>query len=64
VLDLPGDAEAVADACWSAAFSAGCRWATLLSRDLERALLVCATEKRTEADIEAYGQALEEVLQA
>jgi glycine dehydrogenase subunit 1 len=35
-----------------------------LSEDLADALLVCATEKRTEADIAAYGQALEEVLQA
>lgn len=63
VLSLPDDAARVADGLLQRGILGGLPLGDF-SAALTDALLVCATEKRTEADIAAYAQALEEVLQA
>jgi glycine dehydrogenase subunit 1 len=61
VLDLPADAEAVADGLLERGILGGLPLGRYFP-DLSRSLLVCATEKRTVAEIDAYGRALAEVL--
>ncbi|MES1926301.1 aminomethyl-transferring glycine dehydrogenase subunit GcvPA [Salinisphaera sp. T31B1] len=61
VLRLPADADAVLAALAERDIFGGLALAGFYP-ELDNAVLVCATETRTEGDIEAYGQALTEVL--
>ncbi len=61
VLELPRDAEEVADGLLARGILGGLPLGGYYD-GLSRALLVCATEKRTDAEIDHYGRALEEVL--
>lgn len=61
VLELPADAAQVADALLEHGILAGLPLGGYFPGH-DRALLICATEKRTDAEIERYGKALEEVL--
>ncbi|MFU8814216.1 MAG: aminomethyl-transferring glycine dehydrogenase subunit GcvPA [Pseudomonadales bacterium] len=61
VLELPRDAGDVVDALLQHGVLAGLPLGEHYP-DMSRALLVCATEKRTEQEIERFGSALEEVL--
>ncbi|HEX7036761.1 MAG TPA: aminomethyl-transferring glycine dehydrogenase subunit GcvPA [Pseudomonadales bacterium] len=61
VLELPADAARVAEALLARGILAGLPLGEHYAGH-ERALLVCATEKRTDEEIERYGRALEEVL--
>jgi glycine dehydrogenase subunit 1 len=61
VLDLPIDAEVVADGLLERGILGGLPLGRYFP-ELARSLLICATEKRTTAEIEAYGRALTEVL--
>jgi len=61
VLDLPRDADAVTRALLDRGILAGLPLGAHFA-DMDRSLLVCATEKRTASEIEQFGVALEEVL--
>ena len=65
VIDVGQPADRVADALAERGFIGGLplgRYAANLGYDLGNCLLVCATEKRTDADIARFGEALQEVL--
>ncbi|MBK80664.1 MAG: aminomethyl-transferring glycine dehydrogenase [Gammaproteobacteria bacterium] len=62
-LDLPRPAEEVVQALLEHGLLGGLPLGGYYP-DMDRTLLVCATEKRTEAEIEHYARALEEVLGA
>ncbi|MFW6093047.1 MAG: aminomethyl-transferring glycine dehydrogenase subunit GcvPA [Pseudomonadota bacterium] len=61
VIDLPRDAAAVVDDLLERGVFAGVPLGEHFP-ELSQSLLVCATEKRTEAEIDGYANALEEVL--
>jgi glycine dehydrogenase subunit 1 len=61
VLDLPISAAAAAEGLLERGILGGLPLGDFY-RGMENCLLVCATEKRTDADIERFGAALEEVL--
>ena len=61
VLDLPLPAEAVLNALLEQGIHGGVALQPYFP-DMQNALLVCATEKRTGEDIEQYGRALEKTL--
>jgi glycine dehydrogenase subunit 1 len=66
VLDLPREAQAVADGLLQRGILGGLPLGEYYPGypELSRSLLVCATEKRTDAEIRHYAEALEEVLSA
>ena len=61
VLDLPTSAEAILDALLEEGIHGGVPLQPYFP-EMENALLVCATEKRIDDDIEQYGRALEKTL--
>lgn len=61
VLDLPMSAEAILNALLEEGIHGGVALQPYFP-GMENALLVCATEKRTDDDIEQYGRALEKTL--
>ncbi len=61
VVELPTDAGPVVEALLEHGILGGLALGAYRP-ELSRSLLVCATEKRTESEIEAYGRALEEIL--
>ena len=65
VIDVGQPADRVADAVAELGIIAGLplgRYSSDLGSDLRNCLLVCATEKRTDADIARFGDALQQVL--
>ncbi len=61
VLTLPGNADAAVEGLLARGILGGLALGRYFD-GMDDALLVCATEKRTDADIDAYAAALEEVL--